>query len=124
MCNPILIYNLLHGINDSNYSIGNEYIGMEGAPYNQEGLVQFVIDSVYALAIALHTLLTEHCSVPFPNCTTPAVRSGGEVLKYIRNVSFTGISNSVLKQNHTMISKTLGTCTPPPPIIGFFLIWV
>ncbi|XP_048738559.1 metabotropic glutamate receptor 6-like [Ostrea edulis] len=78
---------------------GNEYIGMEGAPYNQEGLVQFVIDSVYALAIALHTLLTEHCSVPFPNCTTPAVRSGGEVLKYIRNVSFTGVGGDWVQFN-------------------------
>jgi hypothetical protein len=85
---------------------GDEYIGMKGAPYNQEGLVQFVIDSVYALAIALHTLLTEKCSVPFPNCTTPAIRSGEEVLKYIRNVSFRGISNTDLTQNHNNFKGT------------------
>lgn len=65
---------------------------MKGAAYNQEGLVQFVIDSVYALAHALHNLLAEECTIPFSNCTTNAIRSGEEVLKYIRNVSFQGIS--------------------------------
>lgn len=65
---------------------------MKGAAYNQEGLVQFVIDSVYALAHALHNLLSEECTIPFSNCTTNAIRSGEEVLKYIRNVSFQGIS--------------------------------
>ena len=70
---------------------GNEYIGMKGAPYNQEGLVQFVIDSVLALAHALHNLLADQCTIPFTNCSTSLVRSGEEVLKYIRNVSFEGI---------------------------------
>ena len=64
---------------------------MKGAPYNQEGLVQFVIDSVYALAHALHNLLADQCTIPFTNCSTSSLRSGEEVLKYIRNVSFEGI---------------------------------
>ncbi|XP_062609120.1 metabotropic glutamate receptor 4-like [Saccostrea cucullata] len=78
---------------------GEEYIGMKGAPYNQEGLVQFVIDSVYALAHALHNLLSDQCSVPFQNCTTTAVTSGEEVLKYIRNVSFTGVGGDWVEFN-------------------------
>ena len=60
------------------------------AHYEQEGLVQFVIDSVYALAHAVHNLLAAHCPKgDFKQCLD--FLYGEEVLKYIRNVSFKGV---------------------------------
>ena len=58
--------------------------------YEQEGLVQFVIDSVYALAHAIHGLLEDKCKEPFIDCIQHQEMVGEEVLKYIRNVTFTG----------------------------------
>lgn len=69
---------------------GMEHLGMDTVSYEQEGLVQFVIDSVYALAQAVHNLLTDTCTGDFKDCPTIDKLSGPEVLGYIRNVSFQG----------------------------------
>ncbi|XP_022243239.1 metabotropic glutamate receptor 8-like isoform X2 [Limulus polyphemus] len=56
--------------------------------YEQEGLVPFVIDAVYAMAHALHHMIKERCEY-FMGCEGmfPAP-PGKELLEYIRNVSF------------------------------------
>ena len=61
------------------------------SPYEQEGLVQFVIDSVYALARGLHNLLSDKCKKGyFKECLRDQDLTGEEILSYIRNVSFIG----------------------------------
>ncbi|KAK3604446.1 hypothetical protein CHS0354_031751 [Potamilus streckersoni] len=67
--------------------------------YEQEGLVQFVIDSVYALSHAIHHLLQDTCTGSFKSCLSRGQLTGEEVLKYIRNVSFTGISGDLVRFN-------------------------
>ena len=67
---------------------GKEHI--QDTEYEQEGLVQFVIDSVYALALAIHNLLRDRCHKPFKECLGNQQLAGEDVLKYIRNVTFTG----------------------------------
>lgn len=59
--------------------------------YEQEGLVQFVIDSVNALAIAIDNLL-KSCPYPPKVCIERGYVTGEEVLHHIRNVTFKGIS--------------------------------
>ncbi|XP_076343953.1 metabotropic glutamate receptor 3-like [Tachypleus tridentatus] len=56
--------------------------------YEQEGLVPFVIDAVYAMAHALHNMIKDRCE-SFLKCDEiyPAP-TGNELLAYIRNVSF------------------------------------
>ena len=63
---------------------------MQGAAYEQEGLVQFVIDSVFALAHALHNLFSDKCPGDFKACALIRNPSGPDILRYIRNVSFPG----------------------------------
>lgn len=58
--------------------------------YEQEGLVQFVIDSVYALAHALHNYLKNTCKTKMKDCSLLKSPDRQELLEYIRNVSFTG----------------------------------
>ncbi|XP_013778093.1 metabotropic glutamate receptor 8-like [Limulus polyphemus] len=56
--------------------------------YEQEGLVPFVVDAVYAMAHALHNMIKDRCE-SFLKCDEiyPAP-TGKELLTYIRNVSF------------------------------------
>ncbi|KAH9505005.1 Metabotropic glutamate receptor 4 [Bulinus truncatus] len=67
--------------------------------YNQEGLVQFVIDSVYALAHAVNDMLTAYCTDGFVRCPILKQLSGPVFLQFIRNVSFIGISGDEVKFN-------------------------
>ncbi|XP_017772969.1 PREDICTED: metabotropic glutamate receptor 7 isoform X2 [Nicrophorus vespilloides] len=68
--------------------------------YDQEGLVPFVVDAVYAAAHAIHDIVADRCDEPFHLCEelrpTPA---GSQVLKYIRNVTFTGKQKTEVKFN-------------------------
>lgn len=51
----------------------------------------FLVDAVYAVAHALHNIIKDECGEPFHLCEAlkPAPL-GPQLLKYIRNVSFTG----------------------------------
>ncbi|KAI8781911.1 metabotropic glutamate receptor 4, partial [Biomphalaria glabrata] len=67
--------------------------------YNQEGLVQFVIDSVYALAHAVNDMLAAYCTDGFVRCPILKQLSGPVFLQFIRNVSFVGVSGDEVKFN-------------------------
>ncbi|XP_023336258.1 metabotropic glutamate receptor 6 isoform X2 [Eurytemora carolleeae] len=82
--------------------------------YQQEGLVPFAIDAVYAMAHSLHNLILEQCCPSFNPSTDRArvlkeclaagefricgkispVPTGKLLLDYIRNVSFTSVQGS------------------------------
>ncbi|CAL4082358.1 unnamed protein product, partial [Meganyctiphanes norvegica] len=67
--------------------------------HEQEGLVPFVVDAVYALAHALHNLIEDKCGFPeLCDAVLPAP-SGAEMLQYIRNVSFIGRQGREVKFN-------------------------
>lgn len=70
-------------------------------PYEQEGLVPYVVDAVYAVAHALHNMLTYKCSQTGTLVCDAAKGKpdGEELLQYIRNVSFVGMTNRVVKFN-------------------------
>ncbi|ESO85155.1 hypothetical protein LOTGIDRAFT_130755 [Lottia gigantea] len=61
--------------------------------YRQEGLVQFVIDSVYALAQGVHDMLSYECPgthKDFSRCLRYRPLAGEELLGFIRNVKLNG----------------------------------
>ncbi|XP_035827782.1 metabotropic glutamate receptor 8 [Aplysia californica] len=62
--------------------------------YKQEGLVQFVIDSVFALAHAAHDMLMAHCPDTLVRCPALKQLSGPEFLQFIRNVTFQELQNT------------------------------
>ena len=68
--------------------------------YEQEGLVPFVADSVYAMAHAIQNLLKDRCPRHgyIPSCIKQSIK-GQELLSYIRNLSFTGKNKRRLKMN-------------------------
>ena len=59
---------------------------------HQEAKVQFVYDAVYALAIALHRMMHDHCgSQSWKSCKSMHTIDGERLLKdYLLNISFTG----------------------------------
>ncbi|KAE8745293.1 hypothetical protein FOCC_FOCC007978 [Frankliniella occidentalis] len=68
--------------------------------YEQEGLVPFVVDAVYAMARAVHELVVARCGLPFHLCkhVQPAP-PGVELLEYIRNLTFKGRQGSEIRFN-------------------------
>ncbi|XP_067205710.1 metabotropic glutamate receptor 8-like isoform X2 [Linepithema humile] len=72
--------------------------------YEQEGLVPFVVDAVYAMAHAVHNVIEEECvnilGTPHFLCETlqPAP-DGPRLLQHIRNVTFVGRQNTEIKFN-------------------------
>ncbi|KAK3784522.1 hypothetical protein RRG08_066576, partial [Elysia crispata] len=81
---------------------GNESLS-EWPGYKQEGLVQFVIDSVYAMGHAAHDMLTYHCQESISDCPDVLQRlTGAEFLEFIRNVSFTGEFSSGWGRSQTV----------------------
>ncbi|CAI9541709.1 unnamed protein product [Staurois parvus] len=75
-----------------------ERIGV-GSAYEQEGKVQFVIDAVYAMAHALHNMHKAVCPGSVGICSRMDPVDGTELLKYIRNVNFTGIAGTPVTFN-------------------------
>ncbi len=69
---------------------GEERIGRDSS-YEQEGKVQFVIDAVYAVAYALHSMHQDLCPGKVGLCSKMETINGTLLLKYIRNVNFTGV---------------------------------
>lgn len=68
-----------------------ERIGQDSL-YEQEGKVQFVIDAVYAMGHALHNMHKNLCPGKVGLCPRMDPVDGVELLKYIRNVNFSGPS--------------------------------
>uniref|UniRef100_A0A665WF39 Glutamate metabotropic receptor 4 n=1 Tax=Echeneis naucrates TaxID=173247 RepID=A0A665WF39_ECHNA len=71
----------------------HERIGKDSS-YEQEGKVQFVIDAVYAMAHALHNMHKDLCPGKVGLCSKMDTINGTLLLKYIRNVNFTGVYSS------------------------------
>ncbi|XP_060913546.1 metabotropic glutamate receptor 4-like [Labrus mixtus] len=69
----------------------HERIGKDSS-YEQEGKVQFVIDAVYAMAHALHNMHRDLCPGKVGLCSKMESINGTLLLKYIRNVNFSGIA--------------------------------
>uniref|UniRef100_A0A665WFP6 Glutamate metabotropic receptor 4 n=1 Tax=Echeneis naucrates TaxID=173247 RepID=A0A665WFP6_ECHNA len=77
----------------------HERIGKDSS-YEQEGKVQFVIDAVYAMAHALHNMHKDLCPGKVGLCSKMDTINGTLLLKYIRNVNFTGVYSSKTRTNH------------------------
>ncbi|KAM6982814.1 metabotropic glutamate receptor 4-like isoform 2-T2 [Tautogolabrus adspersus] len=71
----------------------HERIGKDSS-YEQEGKVQFVIDAVYAMAHALHNMHRDLCPGKVGLCSKMETINGTQLLKYIRNVNFSGIAGT------------------------------
>uniref|UniRef100_A0A674ERT8 Glutamate receptor, metabotropic 6a n=1 Tax=Salmo trutta TaxID=8032 RepID=A0A674ERT8_SALTR len=68
---------------------GEERINRDTA-YEQEGKVQFVIDAVYAMAHALHSMHLDLCPGAMGVCDKMDPVEGRLLLNYIRSVNFNG----------------------------------
>ncbi|XP_052465642.1 metabotropic glutamate receptor 6-like [Carassius gibelio] len=68
---------------------GEERISQDSV-YEQEGKVQFVIDAVYAMAHALHSMHMDLCPGSMGVCDKMDPVDGRMLLSYIRAVSFNG----------------------------------
>ncbi|MBN3300072.1 GRM8 protein, partial [Amia calva] len=68
---------------------GEERISRDSA-YEQEGKVQFVIDAVYAMAHALHSMHLDLCPGAAGVCEKMDPVEGRMLLQYIRSVNFNG----------------------------------
>ncbi|XP_061075257.1 metabotropic glutamate receptor 7 isoform X1 [Conger conger] len=77
---------------------GKERIGMD-SKYEQEGKVQFVIDAVYAMAHALHSMQKDLCPEYSGICPEMDLAGGKKLLKYIRSVSFNGSAGTSVTFN-------------------------
>lgn len=68
---------------------GEERISRD-SQYEQEGKVQFVIDAVYAMAHALHSMHMDLCPGSMGVCDKMDPVEGRMLLQYIRSVNFNG----------------------------------
>lgn len=68
---------------------GEERISRD-SQYEQEGKVQFVIDAVYAMAHALHSMHLDLCPGSMGVCEKMDPVEGRMLLQYIRSVNFNG----------------------------------
>lgn len=68
--------------------------------YEQEGLVPFVIDAVYAFAHALDDIINTKCGANGGDCWKSLLPiSGHEMLKFIRSTSFKGPQGTEIRFN-------------------------
>lgn len=73
----------------SSHPPGDERINRD-SQYEQEGKVQFVIDAVYAMAHALHSMHLDLCPGSMGVCDKMDPVEGRMLLQYIRGVNFNG----------------------------------
>lgn len=83
---------------DKKKCTGEERIGRD-SPYEQEGKVQFVIDAVYAVAHALHTMIQDLCPGGKGVCPNMDPVEGKALLNYIRAVKFNGSAGTSVMFN-------------------------
>lgn len=81
---------LTYGPRAGRFVADRERIGQDSA-YEQEGKVQFVIDAVYAMGHALHAMHRDLCPGRVGLCPRMDPVDGTQLLKYIRNVNFSGV---------------------------------
>lgn len=68
--------------------------------YEQEGLVPFVIDAVYAFAHAIDDIINYKCGLNGGDCWQSLLPiAGHEMLKFIHNVSFKGPQGTEIRFN-------------------------
>ncbi|KAF7989291.1 hypothetical protein HCN44_007965 [Aphidius gifuensis] len=72
--------------------------------YDQEGLVPFVVDAVYAMAHAVHNFIDDECvgelgTMHYLCDTLKPAPPGQRLLQYIRNVTFTGRQGTEIRFN-------------------------
>uniref|UniRef100_G3TNU9 Glutamate metabotropic receptor 6 n=1 Tax=Loxodonta africana TaxID=9785 RepID=G3TNU9_LOXAF len=77
---------------------GEERIGRDST-YEQEGKVQFVIDAVYAIAHALHSMHQALCPGHRGLCPAMEPTDGRTLLQYIRAVRFNGSAGTPVMFN-------------------------
>ncbi|XP_074605221.1 metabotropic glutamate receptor 3-like [Brevipalpus obovatus] len=77
------------------YCTGNERMTENG--YEAERQLQFVSDAVLAFAYAFHEMHKDKCGGQPGICAQMKPNDGNEVLKYLKNVSFTGLSGDKFK---------------------------
>lgn len=77
---------------------GEERISRD-SQYEQEGKVQFVIDAVYAMAHALHSMHMDLCPGSMGVCEKMDPVEGRMLLQYIRSVNFNGESRLEKRTN-------------------------
>ncbi|XP_027627238.1 metabotropic glutamate receptor 6 [Tupaia chinensis] len=77
---------------------GEERIGRDST-YEQEGKVQFVIDAVYAIAHALHSMHQALCPGHTGLCAAMEPTDGRTLLQYIRAVRFNGSAGTPVMFN-------------------------
>ncbi|XP_006874530.1 PREDICTED: metabotropic glutamate receptor 6 [Chrysochloris asiatica] len=77
---------------------GEERIGQDST-YEQEGKVQFVIDAVYAIAHALHSMHQALCPGHTGLCPAMEPTDGRTLLQYIRAVRFNGSAGTPVMFN-------------------------
>ncbi|XP_048872663.1 glutamate receptor, metabotropic 6a [Brienomyrus brachyistius] len=83
---------------DKKKCTGEERISRD-SHYEQEGKVQFVIDAVYAVAHALHTMHVDLCPGHTGVCDKMDPVEGRLLLKYIRAVNFNGSAGTAVLFN-------------------------
>ncbi|XP_017286072.1 metabotropic glutamate receptor 7 [Kryptolebias marmoratus] len=77
---------------------GEERISRD-SQYEQEGKVQFVIDAVYAMAHALHSMHLDLCPGFMGVCEKMDPVEGRMLLQYIRSVNFNGSAGTAVMFN-------------------------
>lgn len=78
---------------------GEERISRD-SQYEQEGKVQFVIDAVYAMAHALHSMHVDLCPGSMGVCEKMDPVEGRMLLQYIRSVNFNGGPHYIIILHH------------------------
>lgn len=84
--------------------VGDERISRD-SQYEQEGKVQFVIDAVYAMAHALHSMHMDLCPGSMGVCDKMDPVEGRMLLQYIHSVNFNGRLQSLVNLCWQFIAK-------------------
>lgn len=85
----VFFFPLYFAVFDICHPTGEERISRD-SQYEQEGKVQFVIDAVYAMAHALHSMHLDLCPGSMGVCEKMDPVEGRMLLQYIRSVNFNG----------------------------------